>query len=46
MLHELDCPQLAIVDYQYFIRQCPQDPAASLLAQQVKHMDITPPVMH
>ena len=45
-LHELECPQLAIVDYQYFIRQCPQDPAASLLAQQVKHMDITPPVMH
>tara|TARA_R110000737_G_scaffold7994_7_gene23223 strand:- start:2967 stop:3863 length:897 start_codon:yes stop_codon:yes gene_type:complete len=46
LLHELQCPQLAIIDYQYFIRQCPQDPAASLLAHQVKYMDITPPVMH
>ncbi|GAC22359.1 hypothetical protein GMES_0049 [Paraglaciecola mesophila KMM 241] len=46
LLHELACPQLAIIDYQYFIRQCPDDPAATLLAQQVKHMNITPPVMH
>nr|WP_205967842.1 tetratricopeptide repeat protein [Paraglaciecola sp. 20A4] len=46
LLHELQCPQLAVIDYQYFIRQCPQDPAATLLAHQVKHMDITPPVMH
>ncbi|GAC34715.1 SirB1 family protein [Paraglaciecola polaris] len=46
LLHELQCPQLAIIDYQYFIRQCPQDPAATLLAHQVKHMNTTPPVMH
>ena len=42
LLHQLDCPQLAIVDYQYFIRQCPQDPASPLLAAQVEHLVTQP----
>lgn len=46
LLHELQCPQLAIADYQYFIRQCPKDPAATLLEMQVRNMDINSPVMH
>lgn len=46
LLHELQCPQLAIADYQYFIRQCPKDPAAPFLELQVRSMDVNPPVMH
>ncbi|MFT6897448.1 MAG: regulator of sirC expression with transglutaminase-like and TPR domain [Paraglaciecola sp.] len=46
LLHELHCPQLAIADYQYFIRQCPKDPAATLLEMQVRNMEVNSPVMH
>ncbi|MFQ3237695.1 MAG: regulator of sirC expression with transglutaminase-like and TPR domain [Paraglaciecola sp.] len=46
LLHELQCPQLAIADYQYFIRQCPTDPSTRLLEMQVRNMDINSPVMH
>lgn len=46
LLHELQCPQLAIADYQYFIRQCPKDPGAPLLELQVRNMDVNSPVMH
>lgn len=46
LLHELQCPQLAIADYQYFIRQCPKDPAAPFLERQVRNMDVNPPVVH
>jgi regulator of sirC expression with transglutaminase-like and TPR domain len=42
LLHQLDCSQVAIADYQYFIRQCPQDPASALLAEQVKHLVAQP----
>ena len=38
LLHQLDCLQLAVADYQYFIRQCPKDPASPLLAAQVQQM--------
>ena len=38
LLHQLDCLQLAVADYQYFIRQCPKDPASPLLAAQVKQL--------
>lgn len=46
LLHELQCPQLAIADYEYFIRHCPKDPAATLLEMQVRNMDTNSPVMH
>lgn len=32
---QLDCHQIAASDYQYFIDQCPDDPAAELLKTQV-----------
>lgn len=32
---QLDCHQVAVSDYQYFIDQCPDDPAAELLKTQV-----------
>jgi regulator of sirC expression with transglutaminase-like and TPR domain len=47
LLHQLECPQVAIADYQFFIRQCPQDPGAQLLKLQLKHMHSHPPqVIH
>ena len=35
---QLDCHQIALMDYQYFIDQCPDDPAAELLKNQVNAM--------
>jgi regulator of sirC expression with transglutaminase-like and TPR domain len=47
LLHQLECPQVAIADYQFFIRQCPQDPGAQLLKLQLRHMHSGPPqVIH
>ncbi len=45
LLHQLDCPQMALADYQYFIRHCPQDPAAQLLKIQLRHLHNSPPVV-
>lgn len=45
LLHQLDCPQVAMADYQFFIRQCPQDPAAQLLKLQIRHLNTHPPVI-
>lgn len=45
LLHQLDCPQVAMADYQYFIRHCPQDPAAQLLKLQIRHLHSHPPVV-
>lgn len=39
LLHELECPQVAKADYQFFIEQCPQDPSAQLLKLQMRHWD-------
>lgn len=39
LLHQLECPQVALADYQYFIRQCPQDPAAQLLKLQLRKLN-------
>ncbi|WJG08246.1 tetratricopeptide repeat protein [Aliiglaciecola sp. LCG003] len=39
LLHQLDCPQVAKADYQFFIKHCPQDPAAQLLKLQMRHWD-------
>ena len=44
LLHQLDCSQVAIADYQYFIRQCPKDPASQLLQAQVRQLNDHPPV--
>jgi regulator of sirC expression with transglutaminase-like and TPR domain len=47
LLHQLDCTQVAIADYQYFIRQCPQDPARQLLEVQLQQLcEQHPVVLH
>ncbi|WP_070967145.1 SirB1 family protein [Vibrio sonorensis] len=43
---QLDCHQAAKSDYQYFIEQCPDDPAAELLKNQVSAMNETQVTLH
>jgi len=43
---QLDCHQIALSDYQYFIDQCPEDPAAELLKNQVRAMSQTQVTLH
>lgn len=43
---QLDCHQIALTDFQYFIDQCPDDPAAELLKNQVHAMSETQVVIH
>lgn len=47
LLHQLDCTQVAIADYQYFIRQCPEDPSSQLLEAQLQKLSgYSPQVFH
>jgi regulator of sirC expression with transglutaminase-like and TPR domain len=47
LLHQLDCTQVAIADYQYFIRKCPKDPVTQLLQAQLQHLcEQVPVVFH
>jgi regulator of sirC expression with transglutaminase-like and TPR domain len=47
LLHQLDCTQVAIADYQYFIRKCPKDPATQLLQAQLQQLsELVPDVFH
>lgn len=43
---QLECPQVAVNDYQYFIDQCPDDPAADLLKNQVTVLENTHVTFH
>ncbi|MDC0611097.1 SirB1 family protein [Vibrio sp.] len=43
---QLECPQVAAIDYQYFIEQCPDDPAAELLKSQVSALESTRVTLH
>ncbi|MBW3696298.1 tetratricopeptide repeat protein [Vibrio sp. T187] len=43
---QLDCHQIAASDYQYFIDQCPDDPASELLKSQVNAMSETSVIIH
>lgn len=43
---QLECHQIALTDYQYFIDQCPEDPAAELLKTQVNIMGRKEVVLH
>ncbi|WP_100754230.1 SirB1 family protein [Vibrio salilacus] len=43
---QLDCHQMALSDFQYFIDQCPDDPAAELLKNQVTAMSRTQVTLH
>lgn len=43
---QLDCDWAAAEDYEYFIAQCPDDPAAELLRMQVKVLTAEAPIFH
>lgn len=46
LLHQLDCFKVAYDDYQYFVEQCPKDPAAQLLKLQLDKISISETVLH
>lgn len=35
LLHQLDCPDVAAADYEYFISHCPKDPSTDVLRSQI-----------
>ncbi|SEK35720.1 Regulator of sirC expression, contains transglutaminase-like and TPR domains [Colwellia chukchiensis] len=46
LLHQLDCFKVAYDDYQYFVEQCPKDPAAQLLKLQLEKISIAKTILH
>ncbi|RXJ73870.1 hypothetical protein CS022_06070 [Veronia nyctiphanis] len=46
IFQQLDCDWVAVNDYEYFIEQCPDDPAAELLKIQVKVLTAQEPTFH
>jgi regulator of sirC expression with transglutaminase-like and TPR domain len=46
LLHQLDCFKVAYDDYQFFVKECPQDPAAQLLKLQLDKITISDTVLH
>lgn len=46
LLHQLDCFKVAYDDYQYFVEQCPKDPAAQLLKIQLDKITINETILH
>lgn len=46
LLHQLDCFKVAYDDYQYFVEQCPKDPAAQLLKLQLDKISISDTILH
>ncbi|WP_286232788.1 tetratricopeptide repeat protein [Thalassotalea sediminis] len=46
LLHQLDCFKVAYDDYQYFVEQCPKDPAAQLLKFQLDNINLDDTVLH
>jgi regulator of sirC expression with transglutaminase-like and TPR domain len=46
LLHQLDCFKVAYDDYQFFVENCPKDPAAQLLKLQLDKITITDTVLH
>lgn len=46
LLHQLDCIKVAYDDYQYFVEQCPKDPAAQLLKLQLDKITVVDNVLH
>lgn len=43
---QLDCHQIALSDYQYFIEHCPDDPAAQFLKNQMNALTSYPVTLH
>lgn len=46
LLHQLDCFKVAYDDYQYFVEQCPQDPAAQILKIQLENITVSNTILH
>ncbi|MFT5163275.1 MAG: regulator of sirC expression with transglutaminase-like and TPR domain [Alteromonadaceae bacterium] len=46
LLHQLDCFKVARDDFEFFIEQCPQDPAAQLLKLQLEEFDGSEQTVH
>ncbi len=46
IFQQLDCDRVAATDYEYFIEQCPDDPAAELLKMQVKALNEEQATLH
>ena len=47
LLHQLECAQMAMDDYNYFIQKCPQDPSAQLLKLQLRKLaNNKPSILH
>lgn len=43
---QLDCPQFAADDFEYFIEQCPDDPVSDMLKVQLQSLDLSPKTLH
>ncbi|WP_427982366.1 SirB1 family protein [Agarivorans sp.] len=43
---QLDCTNVAINDFEYFIEQCPDDPLSKILKVQIHSMDSQPAILH
>ncbi len=46
LLHQLECPKVALADYQFFIKHCPEDPSTPLLKIQLKQLQRQAVVFH
>ena len=46
LLHQLDCFKVAYDDYQFFVKECPKDPAAQLLKMQLDQITLSETVLH
>jgi len=46
LLHQLDCLKVAYDDYQFFVKECPKDPAAQLLKLQLDQITVAETVLH
>lgn len=46
LLHQLDCFNVAVDDYRYFVEQCPKDPAAKILKLQLDKINLVDNVLH
>lgn len=46
LFEQLDCHQLAVKDYEYFLKHCPDDPAVPLLKLQMKAIKDSRVVLH
>ncbi|MFM2485246.1 SirB1 family protein [Celerinatantimonas yamalensis] len=46
LFQQLDCANVAIHDYEYFIEKCPRDPVADLLKIQIRSLEQEPSTLH